>query len=180
MEIAEALMRQSRTGDLIAITMVELANADDAAGWRGGSSRLTGDPAFPNPTRRLLVGESVEASGEAFSWRGRRVSTHRAEPGDARGLVLTFTEIASEAADEFEDWYESEHMPRLAGLPGILQAGRYQALPGHGPAHLAYYLMDDLALSQSEQWMTAARTPWSARIRRFSSLYARYSFWREP
>ncbi|KQX25124.1 MULTISPECIES: hypothetical protein [unclassified Sphingomonas] len=180
MEVAEELMRQSRKGDAIAIVMKELAGDDDMAGWRGGSSHLTGDPAFPSPTRRLLVGESVEACGEAFSWRGRRVSSHRAEPGDARGLVLTFIETAPEAADEFEDWYESEHMPRLAALPGIFQAGRYQALPGHGPTHLAFYLMSDLALSQSAQWMAAARTPWSARMRRFSSLYTRYSFWREP
>ncbi|QEH80074.1 hypothetical protein EIK56_18870 [Sphingomonas sp. C8-2] len=168
-----------RDGDAITIAMTEIATGEKLRGWCGGRSRLTGDPTLPRPTCRLSVGPSVMPRDGGFSWRGRRVSTHRVEPGDGRGLVFAFIDIRDDAADEFEDWYESEHMPRLAALPGILRAGRYRASPGSGPAHLAYYLMDDLALSQSPQWMAAARTPWSARMRRFTSLYARYSFWRE-
>lgn len=157
--------------------MTGIAGDEAAPGWRGGPSRLTGGAGFPPPAFRLLDA-GVQAPEEGFSWRGRHVSTHRAEPGEGRGLVLAFIDIMAEATDEFEDWYETEHMPRLAALPGMLRAGRYRACPGHGPAHLACYLMDDLALSQSAPWMEAARTPWSARMRRFTGRFARYSFWR--
>lgn len=178
--MAEELIRRSQKGDAIAIAMKEIAAGEELRGWCGGWSRLSGDSALPLPTRSLSFPPSPIGHGDGFAWHGNRISTHRAEPGEGRGLVFAFIDILDEAADEFEDWYESEHMPRLAALAGVLHAGRYRASPGHGPAHLAYYLMDDLALSQSPQWMAAARTPWSARMRRFTRVYARYSFWREP
>lgn len=166
-------------GDAIAIAMARIGAGDEARGWCGGPSRLTGGPASSPPAYKLL-GLSSEAPGDGLSWRGHRVSTHREEPGHAHGLVLAFIDIRPEVADEFEDWYETEHMPRLAALPGMLRAARYRASPGYSPAHLACYLMDDLALSQSPRWLEAARTPWSARIRRFTAHFSRYSFGRMP
>ncbi len=146
--------------------------------WLGHRSRLTGDPTMPPATHRAIIAERTELPElPEFLWRGMRISTHGStSSGAANAIVLGFMKVAAEAEDEFADWYETEHMPGLAALPGVLSAARYRAIDGDGPAYLALYRLEELTVSQSPQWMAAARTPWSARMRRFTFDYARYSF----
>jgi len=148
-----------------------------AGGWLGGPTRLTGRPDLAPATHRAAIGGCIDKDWPgAQAWEGARLSLHRAVPGRAQGLVLGLMDVTAEAEAEFTDWYETEHMPRLAAVAGVLVAARYRALAGHSPAYLALYQLEDVAISQSAQWLEAARTPWSARMRRFVSNYRRYSF----
>ncbi len=133
---------------------------------------------MPPATHRATITKRVAMVGEPeFLWRGMRISTHGStSSGAANAIVLGFMNVAAEAEDEFADWYETEHMPGLAALPGVLAAARYGAINGDCPTYLALYRLEDMTISQSPQWMAAARTPWSARMRRFTFDYARYSF----
>jgi hypothetical protein len=145
--------------------------------WRGGPSRLTGDADAEAPEYRAAIAERADPDWPAGQiWQGTRLSLHRDSPGIGRGLMISMMNVAAEAEEEFADWYETEHLPRLAGVPGVLVAARYRAGPDHTPAYLAMYQMEDVTISQSAAWLEAARTPWSARMRRFASDYQRYSF----
>src|SRR5207249_4004175 len=49
------------------------------------------------------------------------------EPAEAHApfLVSVRMEIAPQVEREFNDWYNVEHMPRLAAVPGVVAARRY-------------------------------------------------------
>jgi hypothetical protein len=52
-------------------------------------------------------------------------------PDAAQGLLVAATDVAAEADAEFNDWYDREHLPRLAAVPGVLAARRFTS-PGAG------------------------------------------------
>src|SRR5690348_3098516 len=54
------------------------------------------------------------------------VPGERLAPPDARGLLLVGINIAAEHEHEFNEWYNSEHLPALAAVPGVLCARRYR------------------------------------------------------
>jgi len=55
-----------------------------------------------------------------------------------RGIFLVYTDIDAKHHTDFSDWYDTEHLPELLAVPGILSAARYEALKG-GPQYLACY-----------------------------------------
>ena len=53
------------------------------------------------------------------------------------GLFLVYADlIDSKHEEEFNAWYNTEHLPELLTLPGFLDAARYVATRG-GPKYLA-------------------------------------------
>jgi hypothetical protein len=44
-----------------------------------------------------------------------------------RGIFLVYTDIDPMHEDEFNAWYNTEHLPELLSLPGVLDAARYVA-----------------------------------------------------
>lgn len=70
-------------------------------------------------------------------------TTAPAEPDTCGPLLLcVWWQPVPEAAGEFRDWYEEEHLPMLAQVPGWLRSRRFELAEGNGPAFLA---MHDLA-----------------------------------
>ncbi|KAF1046866.1 hypothetical protein [Xylophilus sp.] len=62
--------------------------------------------------------------------------------------------------DEIGRWYDTEHMPGLAAVPGNVRAMRFLNR-GHGPLSLACYdLVTDAALT-SAPWLAVRATAWS-------------------
>jgi hypothetical protein len=62
--------------------------------------------------------------------------------------------------DEIARWYDSEHMPGLAAVPGCIRAMRFFNR-GHGPLSLACYdLVTPQALG-SPPWLAVRGTAWS-------------------
>ena len=72
------------------------------------------------------------------------------------GLLMAWTDVdpAHEAA--FNAWYNEEHMPRLAGIPGFLSGARYAALRG-GPKYLAMYELEDHNVLRSAAFLDDVR-----------------------
>jgi hypothetical protein len=58
------------------------------------------------------------------------------------GLLMAWTDVDPAREDEFNRWYDEEHIGRLLAVPGFLSAGRYRALRG-GPKYLAMYELED-------------------------------------
>jgi antibiotic biosynthesis monooxygenase (ABM) superfamily enzyme len=81
------------------------------------------------------------------------------------GIFLVYTDIDPQHEDEFNAWYNTEHLPELLSLPGFLDAARYVAYKG-GPKYLAVYELanaDALKTAEFQKWR-ANPSPWSRRI----------------
>lgn len=81
------------------------------------------------------------------------------------GIFLVFTDIDPKHEEEFNAWYNTEHLGDLLKLPGFLEAGRYVATKG-GPKYLAVYELSsaDALKSPEFQRLRANPSPWSRRM----------------
>ena|SRR5689334_17201195 len=77
-------------------------------------------------------------------------------------VVATDVEPQDEA--EFNRWYDSEHMPGLAGVAGTVHCARLRTGDGSPRYHACYDLMSPDVLDSSE-WLAARHTAWSTRVR---------------
>ena len=85
----------------------------------------------------------------------------------AQGLLLNAMNVASEAEDDFNAWYDEEHLPALTDVPGTLSARRYRSVAeGEGVRrYVAIYHLASPEVTRGNAWKVAVDTPWSARIR---------------
>ena len=83
-----------------------------------------------------------------------------------RGLLLTMTEPPPAMEEEFNAWYDDEHLAERLAIPGFRSAKRWVAdvPPGQGK-YLGTYELDSPAVLQSEKYLFHYRnqTPWSRR-----------------
>lgn len=90
-------------------------------------------------------------------------------PGASAGSAPVFhyaVEMDPEAGwmPALADWYDTEHMPGLAKVPGCIRATRFLN-HDHGPLSLACYdLVTEQALG-SAPWLAVRGTEWSSRMR---------------
>jgi hypothetical protein len=61
-------------------------------------------------------------------------------------------------------WYEQEHLPAIASVPGVIAARRYRATEG-SPRYLATYELSSPDVRSSEAWRIAGDTPGTAQVR---------------
>src|ERR1051326_2471793 len=62
-----------------------------------------------------------------------------------KGIFLVYVDIDAKHDKEFNDWYNTEHLPELLAVPGILSAARYKAVKG-GPKYLAFYELENVGV----------------------------------
>lgn len=87
-------------------------------------------------------------------------------PPGAAALLMASMNIDPAAEDEFNEWYNAEHLPQLASVPGVLAARRFCATePASDRRYVAIYHLRDSAVSHSDAWKHAANTPWTDRMR---------------
>lgn len=89
-----------------------------------------------------------------------------AAPPGAGALLVASMNVDPAAEPEFNEWYNSEHLPFLGAVPGVLSARRFQA--GEAAVerkYLALYHLTSPDVAASEAWQKAANTPWTARMR---------------
>jgi hypothetical protein len=89
-------------------------------------------------------------------------------PDNAGALFIVMMSIAPAVEEEFNDWYNLEHIPRLIQVPGVICARRFRAL-GVTSRYMAVYHLADAAAYAEASWCDADRTPWIGRMRRFQS-----------
>ncbi len=88
-------------------------------------------------------------------------------PRNAGGLLINAMNVTPEAEDEFNAWYDEEHIPALGGVPGCMAARRYRSTEAGGCLHkyLAIYHLDNPGVARSQAWADAANTPWTEKMR---------------
>lgn len=85
-------------------------------------------------------------------------------PSGAAALLLIAMNVAPEHENEFNEWYNVEHLPALAGVPGVLAARRYRG-SGAVQRYAAIYHFSNPDVPDSAAWKAAANTPWTERMR---------------
>ncbi|HEX2174007.1 MAG TPA: hypothetical protein VHL09_16355 [Dehalococcoidia bacterium] len=91
-------------------------------------------------------------------------------PTGAGGVLLVGLSVAPEHEEEFHAWYNTEHIPFLAKVPGVLRARRFAPVDGSNK-YLAVYDLANPDVPLTQEWNAARNTPWSARQR------PRLGFW---
>jgi hypothetical protein len=84
---------------------------------------------------------------------------------DSPWLYLVHTDIPDHIADEYNDWYDREHLPRLVTVPGVLRARRYNRVSGPGPQYLTAYELTAPDVWESPAAHQARKTPWTEKMR---------------
>jgi hypothetical protein len=78
-----------------------------------------------------------------------------------RGLLLTLTEPPPAMEEEFNAWYDEEHIPERLSIPGFRSARRWV----RDRTYLATYELDSPQVLQSPAYLARYhnQTPWSKR-----------------
>ena len=73
------------------------------------------------------------------------------------GLLLVWTNIPQHLDDDFNEWYNREHMPeRILGLDGFVRGRRFVAYEG-GPRYLALYDTRSITAFSGERYLALKR-----------------------
>lgn len=89
------------------------------------------------------------------------------------------TNIPSANEEEFNDWYNTEHLPGLSRVPGNISAKRYVRQTG-SPRYIACYEVVSPAVLESPEWLAVRHTAWSSRIRPMFQNTFRQMYTRPP
>ena len=90
------------------------------------------------------------------------------------GIFLVYADIDPKHEEEFNAWYNTEHLPELLSLPGFLDAARYMAYKGV-PKYLAVY-----ELESAEALKTAEFQKWRANPQPMESAHLANGHRQEP
>ena len=84
----------------------------------------------------------------------------------AKGVLIAAMDFSNVAEDEFNDWYDTEHIPERQRVPGFLTCQRW--IGAENPKHsVATYDLDSLSVLQSPPYLAIGGqnlSPWSKRV----------------
>jgi hypothetical protein len=125
-----------------------------------------------SPAYRAIGGENLSPWSKRVTAKCRRLlprfEGEQILPGDATapqnagGLLLVAMTPAAQHETEFNAWYDTEHVPALARVPGVLIARRFRA----GNRYVALYHLASPDVVSGPDWKRASEsTPMPAHIR---------------
>ena len=80
------------------------------------------------------------------------------------GLLLVMIDVDPEHEEEFNRWYNEEHLPERLACPGFLSGRRFVAVEGE-PKYLALYDLESPDVLQSEAYkMIYGPSGWTQKI----------------
>jgi hypothetical protein len=95
-------------------------------------------------------------------------------PENAEGFLLNAMNVAPEVEAEFNEWYNTEHIPQLASVPGVIMARRFRGTVSLQPTglsrganrkYVALYHLESPDIQATPAWKNAANTPWTEKLR---------------
>ena len=148
--------------------------------WTGIDDPAVSVATYDLDTLAVLQGPAYRAiGGNNLSPWSRRVTArverlmrfegHQILPGDqlppedARGLLLNAMNVAPEVEAEFNEWYDKEHIPALAAVPGVLCARRFRGTSGNR-RYVALYHLASPDIQASAEWRAARQSDWTSRL----------------
>ena len=128
-----------------------------------------------SPGYRAIGGENLSPWSKRVTGRVQRLVRFegdqilpgdKAAPENAGGLLLVGMTPATEVETAFNAWYDTEHIPALARVPGVLSARRFRAGNSSGPQYVALYHLASPEVVTGPEWKQASEsTPMPQHIR---------------
>lgn len=87
-------------------------------------------------------------------------------------LLIVRTDVAPEMEEEFNRWYNEEHIPLLLLVPGVLWAKR-GVNAGEGQKYIAVYEHESVEVQKTPAYRNALETDWTHRIRPYLHNFKR-------
>jgi hypothetical protein len=84
----------------------------------------------------------------------------------AKGFLLVTMDPPPGLEDEFNDWYDTEHIPDRAAIPGFESARRFVCISGW-PKYLAFYDLEAIGVLEQPSYQKVAWgnfSPWTKRM----------------
>ena len=83
----------------------------------------------------------------------------------AKGLFLVWCDVPADKEEDFNRWYNEEHLAELLAIPGVLRAARYEAVSG-SPKYLAAYELSDPEVRDTPEYQEHLIRPteWSQNV----------------
>jgi hypothetical protein len=94
----------------------------------------------------------------------------------AKGTLMAAMRMGTAAEDEFNDWYDTEHLPERQRVPGFLHCQRWVGVDDR-TLSLATYDLDTVAVLKSPGYLAiggANLSPWSRRVTARVELLMRF------
>jgi hypothetical protein len=127
-----------------------------------------------SPGYRAIGRENLSPWSKRVTAKVERILRYEGEqilPGDATapanagGMLLVGMTPGPEVEAAFNAWYDREHVPALASVPGVLCARRFRT-NGGGPKYVALYHLTAPGVIETAEWKQAsASTPMPQRVR---------------
>ena len=124
---------------------------------------------------RAIGGENLSPWSKRITARCQRLLRFEGEqilPGDqlapegGGGLLLVAMTPAPAVETAFNAWYDTEHIPALARVSGVLSARRFSAGSTSGPKYVALYHLASPEVVAGAEWKRASEsTPMPDHIR---------------
>jgi hypothetical protein len=128
-----------------------------------------------SPAYRAISGDNLSPWSKRITAKCRRLLRFEGEqilpgealaPAAADGLLLVGMTPPAAFEREFNAWYDTEHVPALARVPGVLCARRFKSAGGGDPRYVALYHLTGPQVVESAAWKQASEsTPMPAHIR---------------
>ena len=148
--------------------------------WIGAADRtvsvatydLDGVAVLQSPAYMAIGGDNLSPWSKRVTARVDRLMRFEGDqilPGDqlpprgAGGLLLNAMNIAPELEAEFNEWYDKEHIPALAAVPGVLGARRFRGTSGNRK-YVALYHLASPDVVESAEWKQARQSDWTSRL----------------
>lgn len=126
-----------------------------------------------SPAYRAITGDNLSPWSKRVTSRVERLMRFEGDqvlpgdalpPTDAGGLLLNAINVEPAAEAEFNEWYNTEHIPALAAVPGALSARRFRATSANR-RYVALYHLASPEVQATPAWTRAADTEWTRKLR---------------
>ncbi len=80
-------------------------------------------------------------------------------------LLMVWTEVPADKEDDYNAWYNEEHIAERLAIPGFLSAARYESSSPGAPKHLAMYELENIDVMTSDAYLSVRANPteWTKR-----------------
>ncbi len=126
------------------------------------------------PAYRAIGGENLSPWSKRVTGKVERILRYEGEqlvpgnataPTNAGGLLLVGMTPSAAVEAAFNAWYDNEHLPALASVPGVLCARRFRASGGN-TKYVALYHLVAPGVVESPEWKQASgSTPMPQHVR---------------
>jgi hypothetical protein len=91
-----------------------------------------------------------------------------------KGFLLVLMQPPENIEEEFNAWYDSEHVPERLSVPGVLTAIRFSSISAATPKYLAMYDLESESVLESDAYRRVAgdnSSPWTRRVTGKTKVY---------